>query len=112
MRQALHFFWVTAMNLGQAIKVCRGQRGISRSELARRANCSVSYVSMLESGGRQDPTISTIKSIALALNVPVGILFFLAAEKDELVGLDKDLAGRLAAAALEFLREDTHPSLL
>lgn len=83
------------------------------AELARRAQCSVSYLSMLESGVRKDPSLSTIKNIALALNVPMGIMFFLAADKNDLVGIDNDLAGRLAVAALEFLSEpEGQPSLL
>jgi transcriptional regulator with XRE-family HTH domain len=92
------------MNLGQAIKMCRSRRGLSQAELATRAECSVGYLSMLERSLR-DPTLSTIERIALELNVPVGILFFLAAEKNELSGIDKDLAGQLAMAALEFLNE-------
>lgn len=101
------------MNIGQAIKMCRSRRGFSLAELARRAQCSVSYLSMLEKGGRDDPTLSTIKNISVGLNIPIGILFFLAADKNDLVGIDKELAGRLAAAALEFLsEEDNQPSLI
>jgi len=68
---------------------------------------------MLESGERQDPTLSTIKKIAIALNVQLGILFFLGAEKDDLVGIDKDLSGQLAATALELLSESNNqPTLI
>lgn len=84
--------------------MCRSQRGISQGELARKANCSVSYLSMLENNQR-DPTLSTIESIAAGLNVPVGILFFLASERDELNGMDKAMAGDLARTALELLSE-------
>jgi hypothetical protein len=68
---------------------------------------------MLETGGRQDPTISKVKTIAVSLSVPIEILFFLAADKDELVGIDKELSAQLATAALEFLRDaDEQPSLI
>ena len=101
------------MDIGQAIKMCRSRRGYSLSKLAQRAQCSVSYLSMLEKGGRDDPSLSTIKNIATALNVPIGILFFLAADKNDLAGVDKDLAGQLARAALDLLSEnDGQPSLL
>ena len=91
----------------------RSRRGLSLAELAKRADCSVSYLSMLEKGSRQDPTISTITKIAGGLGVPLGILLFLGADKEELVGIDKDLANQLAAAALAFLREsDNQPTLL
>lgn len=93
------------MNVGQAIKMCRTRRGLSQAELAQRAECSVSYLSMLENSQR-DPTLSTVEKIAHGLNVPVGILFFLAADKEELSGLDKDLTGQLAKTALDLLSEN------
>lgn len=92
------------MNVGQAIKMCRTRRGVSQSDLARRAECSVSYLCLLENNKR-DPTLSTLTKVAQALNVPVGILFFLAAEHSELTGMDKELAGELARTALELLSE-------
>lgn len=92
------------MNIGKAIKTCRIKRHLSQTELAQQAGCSVSYLSMLENSQR-DPTLSTIENIAKALHVPMEILFFLASEKGELVGIDKDLAGQLALAALELLDE-------
>lgn len=92
------------MNVGQAIKMCRTKRGVSQTDLARLADCSVSYLSMLENNKR-DPTLSTLTKVAQALNVPIGILFFLASERDELVGMNKDLAGELARTALELLSE-------
>ena len=100
------------MNIGQAIKMCRTQRALSQKKLAQRADCSVSYLSLLENNHR-DPTLSTIKRISLALNVPIGILFFLAADRDDISGMDKDLAGQIARTALELLSEpDPQPSLL
>jgi transcriptional regulator with XRE-family HTH domain len=95
------------MNIGQAIKMCRTRRGVSQTDLALRADCSVSYLSMLENNKR-DPTLSTLTKIAKALNIPIGILFFLASERDELTGMDKELAGELARTALELLSEPSH----
>lgn len=92
------------MNLGKSIHTCRVKRGLSQAELARRAGCSVSYLSMLENSKR-DPTMSTVQSIAFGLGVPVEILFFLGAERGELAGIDKELAGQLALTALELLDE-------
>ncbi|ADJ64394.1 XRE family transcriptional regulator [Herbaspirillum huttiense] len=90
------------MNLGSAIQLCRVKQGLSQSALAEKANCSVSYLSMLENSKR-DPTLSTIKSIAGALGVPIEILFFLGADEGELAGINKDLAGQLADTALNLL---------
>lgn len=92
------------MNLGNAIQMCRVRKDWNQSELAERAGCSVSYLSMLENSKR-DPTLSTVQKIAGALGVPIEILFFLAAEKGELAGVNKELAGQLAMTALEIISE-------
>lgn len=92
------------MNLGKAIQTSRQRRKLSQEALAKLAGCSVSYLSMLENSKR-DPTISTVEKIAAALKVPVEILFFLAAEKGELAGINKELAGQLELTALELLDE-------
>lgn len=84
--------------------MCRTKRGVSQTDLARLADCSVSYLSMLENNKR-DPTLSTLTKVAQALNVPIGILFFLASERGELAGMNKELAGELARTALELLSE-------
>lgn len=91
------------MNIGNAIQLCRVKRKLTQGQLAKRADCSVSYLSMLENSERSDPTLSKIKKIAEALNVPMEILFFLAADKGQLASVDRELAGQLAIAALELL---------
>lgn len=93
------------MNLGSAIQMCRIRRQLSQAELAKLAGCSVSYLSMLENSKKKDPTLSTITKIAAALQVPLEILFFLGAEKGELAGINKELAGQLAMTALDLLND-------
>lgn len=100
------------MNLGRAIILCRKQRDLSQVELALRAGISVSYVSLLEQNKRKDPTLSTIQKISEALNVPSGILFFLAADQTELAGLSSELQEKLSFAALRFLDERSTESTL
>ncbi|WP_176049366.1 helix-turn-helix transcriptional regulator [Burkholderia sp. BCC1644] len=96
------------MNMGQAIKMCRTRRSLSQAELAGLAGCSISYLSMLESNQR-DPSLSTLKSLAGALRIPTEILFFLGSDRDELVGMDKELSGQLARVALEMLSDTYEP---
>ncbi|MEB2349684.1 MAG: helix-turn-helix transcriptional regulator [Comamonadaceae bacterium] len=92
----------SAMNVGQAIRLCRTQRGASQSAIANRAKCSVSYLSMLENNKR-DPTLSTVTKIAEALHVPVGLLFVLAADQNELGDIDEQVADQLMQSALASL---------
>lgn len=96
-------FLLIAMNIGHALKICRSAKKFSLEDLADAADFSRSYLSMIESGKRE-PTLSTIEKIAKALSIPVPILLFLAAEKDELEGLDGETASRLSAAALDVMR--------
>lgn len=86
------------MNLGKAIKVFRIQRELSQSELADAAGISVSYLSLLERGKR-DPAFTTVERISKALKVPLSILVFVAAEKDELDGVSEELREKLAYLA-------------
>lgn len=90
------------MNVGQAIRLCRTQQGASQSAVATRANCSVSYLSMLENNKR-DPTLSTITRIAEALHVPIGLLLVLAAEQNDLGAIDGHITQRLLQTALASL---------
>ena len=90
------------MNIDQAIRLCRIRRGASQSVIANRANCSVSYLSMLENNKR-DPTLSTVTKIAEALHVPVGLLFVLAAEQNELGAIDEHVADQLMQSVLASL---------
>ena len=100
------------MNLGSAITLCRNIRKLKQYEVAKRAGISVAYLSLLERSERKDPALSTVQSLAEALQVPTGILFFLAAEDTELSGLSPELREKLSYAALQMLNEPTQPSLL
>ena len=87
------------MDVGSASRPCRTRRGVSQTDVAMRADCSVSCLSMLENN-RRDPTLSMITKIAEALYVPVGALFVMASEEKELGNLDSRLVGRLQRAAM------------
>ncbi|MFZ5525313.1 MAG: helix-turn-helix transcriptional regulator [Pseudomonadota bacterium] len=97
------------MNIGNAIQLCRVKRKMTQGQLAKLAQCSTSYLSMLENSERVDPKLSTVKNISEALGVPVEILFFLASTPGEISGIDKELAGQLAIAALGLLNEPEAP---
>lgn len=92
------------MNIGNAIQLSRTRRKLSQTKLAERVGLSVSYLSLLERS-RRDPPLSTLQRIADGLHIPLEILFFLGAEGNELSGINKDLAGQLAAMALDLLNE-------
>jgi transcriptional regulator with XRE-family HTH domain len=92
------------MNIGNAIRLCRTQQGLTQEELAEKANLSTSYISLLEQNKR-DPAFSTIENIAMRLGIPTSIFLFLASDPAELSSVDKELAEKLSFTALQFIRE-------
>lgn len=90
------------MNIGNAIKLCRTQKGYTQSTLSERAHISVSYLSLLEKGKR-DPNLSTLQDISTALEVPTSILMFLASDKEELDGVSEELAEKLSLTVLKLI---------
>lgn len=91
------------MDIGHALKITRSAKKLSLVEVAKRADLSQSYLSMVETGKR-DPTLPTIEKIAGALEIPIPILLFLAADKNELTGIDEETARRLSAAVMDVMR--------
>jgi transcriptional regulator with XRE-family HTH domain len=62
------------MTLGEHVRAQRVRKGLTGSELARRAGVSRSLVSQVERGGLS-PSIEVLRRIALALELQVGALF-------------------------------------
>lgn len=91
------------MRLGETIKLCRTQRGLSQAELAELAGISISYLSLLERNKR-DPNFSILEGIINALDIPMNIFIFLASEKEEIADLDPSIVDRLSSVALNLIK--------
>src|SRR6185295_13020942 len=61
------------MHVGYHIMAWRRRMGLTQAELAGRANLSRPYLSRLEKG-KADPALSSLRRLAVALDVPVGQL--------------------------------------
>lgn len=92
------------MNIGKSIKLCRQQKSWNQAELARRADISISYLSLLERNDR-DPNLSTLQNIASALGIPLSVLMFLSAEDDELSCLSSEVAEKLSWITFKLIQE-------
>lgn len=90
------------MNIGKAIKLCRNQRGFTKTKLAQLSGLSVSYLTLLEQGKR-DPNLSTIEKICNALNIPSTVLIFLATENHEKTVISSELSEKLSHLALSLM---------
>lgn len=56
-----------------AVKVYREYRGLTQTELAEKANISLSMIRKIE-GGKSEGSINTVKAIAKALSLDVDLL--------------------------------------
>ncbi len=99
------------MNISKALKLCRTQKGITKTKLAELAEVSVSYISLLEQGKR-DPNVTTINKICNALNIPASIFMFLASDVNELNGISSELAEKLSLTALQLIEADSDDETL
>lgn len=93
------------MNIGKALKLCRTQKGMTKTKLAENSNISVSYLTLLEQGKRE-PNISTINEICKALQIPPSILIFLASDSSEQQGISLELAEKLSHLALSLMEHE------
>lgn len=90
------------MNLGTAIKTCRTLRGMTQSKLAELSDVSVSHLCLIEKNKR-DPSIATVEAISKALDTPLSVLVFIAAEKEEISELDQGQLDALSTGILELM---------
>ena len=84
------------MNYAKATRLVRAARGISQGELAVRAQCSPSSISLIESGDRE-PSMKMAEALARALNVPFDLFTVLSAESKDTCDMptaDADYIGR------------------
>lgn len=96
------------MNIGQAIQWRRTKRGsLARHPVARQTNWPVSYLPI----AWHEPTLSTLTRVAQALQVPVGLLFFLASEQEDLGPMDENTIGMLMQSALASLAKPTNVTM-
>ncbi|MDK2824544.1 MAG: repressor LexA [Clostridia bacterium] len=73
------------MSIGKKITKIREQQNMKMTELAKKAQISVSYLNDIEKG-RTNPSIDTLKAIAIALNSTPGYL--LDEQEDSLISIN------------------------
>ena len=63
------------MDIGNTIKELRKKKGLKQNELAKKAHITQAYLSKIENNSKE-PTISSLRSLAESLEIPLPILFF------------------------------------
>lgn len=66
-------------SVGRRVRQLRNRAALTQEQLAERAQISVSFLSMIERGERA-PHLETLEKLAIALEVPVDLLFRLDGE--------------------------------
>lgn len=61
------------LNIGRTLKVLRVSAGLKQMDLAKKIDVSPNYLSLLEAG-RKEPSLSLLKRISRALDVPLSFL--------------------------------------
>ena len=70
------------MDIANAILRCRRARQLRQADVASRAGISEAYLSLLERGLRNDPSLTTLTGIAEAMEVPLPVLVAIALEDE------------------------------
>ena len=69
--------------MGDVLRRLREAKGLTQTELAKRAKITDEYVSMLESGAKRNPSFEVLKRLAKALGISVGELLVLVEKSEE-----------------------------
>lgn len=72
------------MDIGKKIRECRLQRNLNIRQLSELVECTTSLISQVERG-KADPSISTLKKIAKALNVNIVDFFMVRHNKEDVI---------------------------
>ncbi len=71
---------MTDFTIGTVLKVARVTKRWRQKDLAARIGITPNYMSMVENG-RREPSITLIKKMSKALNVPLGKLLWIAIDE-------------------------------
>lgn len=90
------------MNYGKALRIARAASGLQQQELAERAGLTASYVSLVEMG-RRNPSVTAIRKLSRALEVPPHLLTLLATEAGDTDLVDPNEVASLGDSLVRLL---------
>jgi transcriptional regulator with XRE-family HTH domain len=94
----------TEVNIGRAIKLLRVSGGLKQLELAERVKVSPNHLSLVEAG-RKEPSLSLLRRISAALDVPLAFLVWESTDQDKnLPAEERHVTLKLKEALLDFER--------
>ena len=90
------------MNYGKALRIARAIAGVEQKHLANAAGLNASHISLIEKGLRK-PSIRAVGKLCRALNIPEPLFNMLAAESDDLRGIEEQDFQRVGVYLARFL---------
>lgn len=90
------------MDYGRALRICRAALKMSQQDVARRAQITTSYLSLIESGKRE-PSLGTLERVCKAMGVPAHLVMLLAAGPGDLPAAHRKKLGDVAESLLRLL---------
>ena len=70
------------MNLGNAIKTVRKNKGLKQKQFCELIGITQSYLSGIENGNKK-PSIDVLEKIAETVNIPIPVLFWFTVSEDD-----------------------------
>ncbi|MEM8059378.1 helix-turn-helix transcriptional regulator [Morganella morganii subsp. sibonii] len=95
------------MNIAQTLDICLKKRGLSKTELAKRADLSKSYLSRIANNERI-PNLETLEKICTALQIPLSVFIFIS--NNDIDNISSPLKEKINNIFLELL-DDNNDSL-
>src|SRR4051812_29743629 len=93
------------MDYSKAVRIARAVAGLQQRELAKKAGLDPSHVSLIEKGSRK-PSVGAIQKICKALEIPEPLFTLLAAEAQDLKGINEKQIERLGGYLAHFVMGD------
>lgn len=90
------------MDYSKALRIARAATGLQQREVASRSGLDPSHISLIEKGKRQ-PSIEAVGRISQALDIPDYLLTLLAAEPEDIAGIEPTELARVAESLTRFL---------
>lgn len=88
-----------AADVGELVRRGRARRGITRRQLAGDSGISERYLAQIE-GGQGNPSVTVLKAIALAMDMPITELLPVNGKRHEALNRIGELLGRLRTSEL------------
>ena len=90
------------MDYGKALRIARAAAGLQQRELAKKAELTPGYISLVEMG-RRNPSPSALRKLSRALGIPPHLLTLLATEPEDADLLDQKEIESIGNALLRLL---------